>query len=80
VHNLRYLSFAMVTGRPEALLLPAFVVLTNMGQLGQMNKDGRARYGDSFVEYASRVPAVVPGLWPAMSKSAASGAAQKKSE
>lgn len=75
---LRYLSFAMVTGRPLALLLPAFVVLTNVGQLPQIIKEGKERYGDKFVDYASKVPAVVPGLWPAMSSSAAASAAKKK--
>jgi hypothetical protein len=68
----------MVTGRPLALLLPAFVVLSNAAQLMKLVKDGKERYGDAFVDYASRVPAVVPGLWPAVSKSAASGGAHKK--
>lgn len=75
---IRYLAFAMVTGRPLALLLPAFVVLTNVAQLAKIIKDGRERYGDAFVEYASKVSAVVPGLPSAISKSAARSGAQKK--
>lgn len=75
---LRYLSFAMVTGRPLALLLPAFVVFTNVGQMVKIIKDGKERYGDVFVDYASKVPAILPGLWPAMSSPAATNTAQKK--
>jgi hypothetical protein len=68
----------MVTGRPLALLLPAFVVFTNVAQLSQIIKDGQQQYGDVFVDYASKVPAVVPGVWPAMSRPMAISAAQKK--
>jgi protein-S-isoprenylcysteine O-methyltransferase Ste14 len=68
----------MVTGRPLALLVPAFVVLCNMVQLTKVINDGKERYGEAFVDYASKVPAFVPGLWPAVSKSVAGSAAQKK--
>ena len=78
LRDIRYLSFAMVTGRPLALLLPAFVVFTNVGQMVNIIKVGKERYGDAFVDYASKVPAILPGLWPAMSSPVATSAAQKK--
>lgn len=78
LRNIRYLSFSMVTGRPLALLLPAFVVFTNVGQMVNIIKVGKERYGDAFVDYASKVPAILPGLWPAMSSPVATSAAQKK--
>ncbi len=61
----------MVTGRPLALLLPAFVVLTNVTTMPRHIESGKKHYGKDFEEYASRTPAIVPGLWPAMSTKAA---------
>lgn len=74
---IRYLSFAMVTGRPLALLLPGFVILTNVATMPQHIKSSRERYGNAFVQYASRVPAIVPGLGPAIPKSEAVGSSKK---
>lgn len=51
----RYTSFAMVTGRPLAFLLPALVILMNLGAVKGNVKDNRERYGDVFVTYASKV-------------------------
>lgn len=68
----------MVTGRPLALLLPGFVILTNVATMPQHIKSSRERYGDAFVQYASKVPAIVPGLGPAIPKSEAAESSKKE--
>lgn len=68
----------MVTGNPWSLLVTAFVVVTNMATLQANIKANKEKYGDEYVQYASKVPAVVPGLWPAISKSEANAGSQKK--
>lgn len=63
----RYSSFAMVTGRPLAFLLPALVVFTNVSAIPGYIEGGHKRYGNAFTDYASSVPAIVLGLQPALS-------------
>jgi len=73
----RYLSFAMVAGRPLAFLLPAVVVLINVREMQKHVIRSIKRYGAPFIEYASRTSAIVPGLWPAMSCAKADGEEEK---
>ncbi len=70
----RYSSFA---GRPLAFLLPALVVFTNVSAMPGHIEGGQKRYGNAFTDYASRVPAIVPGLQPALSGGEAQTAAAR---
>ena len=49
----------------SALLLGAYLLIFYPAVIRREQDELRALYGDAFVEYASRVPAFWPRLWPA---------------
>lgn len=67
----RYTSFAMVSGHPAAFLTPVIAAFFNVTSMPGHIGSGKQRYGNAFLDYAARVPAIVPGLWPAVSRAEA---------
>lgn len=59
---LRYLSFALVAGRPLAYLVPILVGLLYLQRIGAKEQRMAANYPD-FAAYQQRSSRLLPGLW-----------------
>ena len=57
---MRYLAFALVSGHPLSLVVIAYIILTNFGQVKKFLECSKDKYGQEFVDYASKVPTIIP--------------------